>query len=98
MKMLSLFSGIGGIDLAAELAGIETVAFCEINEYCQKVLKKQWPDVPIYSDIRDLRGEQIGTVDIVAGGFPCQPYSIDASKAAWYELDQMRSRLDRVEE
>jgi DNA (cytosine-5)-methyltransferase 1 len=100
MKMLSLFSGIGGIDLAAELAGIETVAFCEINEYCQKVLKKQWPDVPIYSDIRDLRGEQIGTVDIVAGGFPCQPYSIAGKRQGknddrhlWPELFRIISEL-----
>jgi hypothetical protein len=48
---LSLFSGIGGIDLAAEWAGFETVAFCEIDPYCQKVLKKHWPDVPIIGDI-----------------------------------------------
>lgn len=48
MKMLSLFSGIGGIDLAAQWAGIETVAFCEIEPFCQKVLKKHWPNVPIW--------------------------------------------------
>ena len=87
MKMLSLFSGIGGIDLAAEWAGIETIAFCEIDPFCQKVLKKHWPDVPIFPDIKELRGEDIGTVDIVAGGFPCQPYSV-AGKQGGKEDDR----------
>ena len=72
--MLDLFSGIGGFSLAASwTGGIETVAFCEIEPYCQKVLKKHWPDVPIFSDIKPVKGEDIGgTVDIVCGGFPCQ--------------------------
>ena len=48
---LSLFSGIGGIDLAAEWAGFKTVCFVEIDKYCQKVLRKHWPDVPIIEDI-----------------------------------------------
>ncbi len=50
---ISLFAGIGGIDLAAEWAGFKTVLFVEIDKYCQKVLKKHWPDVPIIGDIRD---------------------------------------------
>lgn len=81
MRMLSLFAGIGGIDLAAQWAGIETVAFCEIDPFCQKVLKKHWPDVPIFSDIRELSKEVLDRegitgIDIVAGGYPCQPYSV----------------------
>lgn len=48
MKMLSLFSGVGMIDLAASWAGIETVAMCEIEPFCQKVLKKHWPNTPIF--------------------------------------------------
>lgn len=54
MKVLDLFSGIGGFSLGLERAGFETAAFCEIEPFCQKVLKKHWPDVPIYSDIREL--------------------------------------------
>jgi site-specific DNA-cytosine methylase len=53
MKVLDLFSGIGGFALGLEAAGFETVAFCEIDPYAQKVLKKNWPGVPIYEDVRE---------------------------------------------
>jgi DNA (cytosine-5)-methyltransferase 1 len=76
-RHLDLFSGIGGFALACRMAGgIETVAFCERDKYCQRVLAKHWPDVPICNDIHDLKGNDYGTIDIITGGFPCQPYSL----------------------
>ena len=77
MKVLDLFSGIGGFSLGLERAGFETVAFCEIDPFCQKVLKKHWPDVPIYEDIREVDFNEFKGVDIISGGFPCT----DASTA-----------------
>jgi DNA (cytosine-5)-methyltransferase 1 len=81
MKALSLFSGIGGIDLACEWVGIETVAFCEREPFCQKVLQKHWPQVPIYDDVCTLTKERleadgIETIELIHGGYPCQPFSI----------------------
>ena len=76
MKVLDLFSGIGGFSLGLERAGMETVAFCEFDEHAQKVLRKHWPGVPIHSDIRELDAKQYrGTVDVICGGFPCQDLS-----------------------
>ena len=61
MNALSLFSGIGGMDKAAEDEGIKTVAFCEKDPFCRAVLRKHWPEVPLFEDIFDLRGDGIGT-------------------------------------
>jgi len=76
MKHLDLFSGIGGFALAAKWAGIETVGFCEIEEFPRKVLEKNFPGVPIHHDIRELNGEEYEGIDIVTGGYPCQPFSV----------------------
>lgn len=67
----SLFSGIGGFDLAVENAGMEILWQCEIDKYAQAVLKHHWPDVKLYGDVRDV-GNESSAVDIVVGGFPCQ--------------------------
>jgi DNA (cytosine-5)-methyltransferase 1 len=94
MNVLDLFSGIGGFSLGLERAGMRTVAFCEINPFCRKVIAKNWPGVPIYEDVREitanrLRGDGV-SVDLICGGFPCQDISC-AGKGAG--LDGERSGL-----
>lgn len=79
MKHLSLFSGIGGFDYAAEQIGWQNVACVEIDEFCQKVLRKNFPKVNIYNDIIKFNKNEAkkyqGSIDIISGGFPCQPFS-----------------------
>ena len=77
MNHLDLFSGIGGFSLALEKVGFKTIAFCERDEYCRLLLQKHWKGVKIYNDIKKLEGKDIKEkVDILTGGFPCQPYSV----------------------
>lgn len=73
---LDLFSGIGGFSLGLERAGMHTVAFCEIDPYCRRVLAKHWPHTPIHEDIRKLTADAVGPVDLICGGYPCQPFSV----------------------
>jgi len=74
LKTISLFSGVGGMDLGLARAGFEHVAFCEANPYRRKVLARHWPDVPVHDDVRTF--EYDGQVDCLAGGFPCQDLSV----------------------
>ena len=75
MKFLSLFSGIGGIDLGLERAGMECVGQVEIDPFCRAVLKKHWPSVMCMEDVKSVKGDEFGPIDIIAGGFPCQDIS-----------------------
>jgi DNA (cytosine-5)-methyltransferase 1 len=94
VRVLDLFSGIGGFSIGLESAGMETVAFCEQNPFCQKILAQHWPTLPIHSDITELNGyEYRGTVELVCGGFPCQPFSVagkqlgaEDDRALWPEM------------
>jgi len=77
MNHLDLFSGIGGFSLGLEKVGFKTIAFCEREEYCRMLLQKHWKGVKIYNDIKKLEAKDIKEpVDILTGGFPCQPYSV----------------------
>jgi len=94
MKVLDLFSGIGGFSLGLEWAGMSTVAMCEKDPYCRKILAKHWPDLTIHEDIRNLDGRQYTkSIDLVCGGFPCQPFSVagkrkgtDDDRHLWPEM------------
>jgi len=90
VRVLDLFSGIGGFSLGLERAGFETVAFCEIEDYPRKVLAKHWPGVPIYGDVRTLTAERLAAdgitgIDVITGGFPCQDLSVAGKQAGMGE-------------
>lgn len=92
MNVLDLFSGIGGFSLGLERAGMNTVAFCEVCQDAQNVLRKHWPETKIFDDVRQLNARAIESagikrVDVIAGGFPCQDISV-AGKQAGLEGDR----------
>lgn len=92
LKVASFFSGIGGIDLGLEQAGMEIVFQCEILPFGQQVLRKHWPKVPLAGDIRMLKGADIPEADLYAGGFPCQDLSL-ANQGKRKGLEGKRSGL-----
>lgn len=106
MRVLDLFAGIGGFSLGLERSGFQTVAFCEIDPYCRKVLAKHWPEVPIYEDVKKLTAERLARngieVDVLTGGFPCQDISVAGKRAGigegtrsglWSEVARLISEL-----
>lgn len=83
MRALELFAGIGGIALAEQMAGIEVAGLCEYADYPRMILQKHWPNVPLFKDVKKIDREELtnagispDSIDIVSGGFPCQPFSI----------------------
>lgn len=101
MKVLDLFSGIGGFSLGLESAGMKTVAFCEIDKKARLVLQKHWPSVPIFEDIQKLKGKEVGTVDVICGGFPCQDLSTAGTgkglagerSGLWFEFHRLINEI-----
>ena len=106
LRILDLFSGIGGFSLGLErTGGFETVAFCEIEPFPRKVLAKHWPNVPVYEDVRTLTAERLAAdgigVDVICGGFPCQDISdaghqvgIDGERSGlWSEIARLVGEL-----
>ena len=103
MTFGSLFSGIGGIDLGLQRAGFEIRFQVEIDPWCRRVLAKHWPDVKRYEDVRDVGADNLEAVDLIAGGFPCQPFSLAGQRRGesddrnlWPEMrrivDELRPR------
>tara|TARA_R110000803_G_C11989469_1_gene321842 strand:+ start:6207 stop:7142 length:936 start_codon:yes stop_codon:yes gene_type:complete len=112
LKVLDLFSGIGGFSLGLERAGMRTIAFCEIDKHCHKVLNKHWPHTKIFTDVKKLKFNESSAlfekgsfddgimtmgIDVVCGGFPCQDIST-AGKKKGFKHDGKRTRSGLWEE
>lgn len=97
----SLCSGIGGLDLAAEWAGFKTVGQCEINDYANRVLEKNFPDVKRWRDVKDVNKkqldiQQIKDVTVLSAGFPCQPHSISGKRQGSDDVRDLWTEIYRI--
>lgn len=109
LTFISLFAGIGGLDLGLERAGMRCVAQVEIDDYAQRVLRKHWPRVPKFRDVRECGSHNLPTCDLICGGFPCQDVSEAGTRAGlagsrsglWFEfrriIRELRPRYVLVE-
>ena len=106
MRVLDLFSGIGGFSLGLHWAGMRTVAFCERDPWCRRILARHWPGLPLYDDVRRLTAERlrrdgVHAPDLVCGGFPCQDVSaagkgggLDGARSGlWQEMERLVAEL-----
>ena len=102
MTFGSLFAGIGGIDLGLERAGMEGQWQVEIDPYCRKVLAKHWPDTERFADVKAVGKHNLGSVDLIAGGFPCQDVSLAGKRTGikegtrsglWFEFHRIICEL-----
>ena len=106
MRVLDLFSGIGGFSLGLHWAGMRTVAFCERDPWCRRILARHWPGVPLYDDVcrltaERLRADGVNAPDLVCGGFPCQDVSAagngggldGAHSGLWHEMERLVAEL-----
>lgn len=98
LKVLDLFSGIGGFSYGLEMTGgFETVAFCEVEKFPRAVLRKHWPEVPIYDDVRKLtKASGPDAVDIICGGYPCQPFSVAGKRQGQNDDRHLWPEFDRL--
>lgn len=97
MKHLALFNGIGGFQLAAHLVGWENVAHVEIDEWCNRVIKKHFPNSICHTDIKNFDGtEYANTIDIITGGFPCQPFSVAGQRKGKEDARHLWPEMFRV--
>lgn len=96
MRVGGLFSGIGGLELGLEAAGMETVWQVECNPYALKVLEKHWPNAERYTDVRSFNATTAARVDLVCGGFPCQPHSLAGNRKASEDERDLWSEFARI--
>ncbi len=98
LRHLDLFSGIGGFALAARMVGIETVGFCEIDPWARRVLEKNFSGIPVHDDVRTLETTAFGRIDLLTGGYPCQPFTIAGKREGEADDRHLWPAMHRVVE